>query len=136
MKLRPEDRAKLLSRMKKEQGMLKCTPRESDHVATLVGALPLMRLVISWPLIKLNVPSDELEAPDDLTEMEQIWYGVEVDYEAVSAAARIPMTYVEQHVREAQLFGWVWPDGTVSDTALKLAKTTIARLAKGDRKGT
>ncbi len=136
MTLKPEVRTELLSSLKKKQAMLKGTPHENDNIATLVGALPLMRLVISWPLIKLNVPSDELEAPDDLTEMEQLWYGVEVDYEAISAAARIPMTYVEQHVREAQTFGWVWPDGTVSDTALKLAKTTIARLAKGDRKGT
>lgn len=130
-----EIRAKLIADLKKKQAALAGTSNENDNIATLVGALPLMRLIIAWPLIKLNVPNEPIEVPDELPESQKIWAGVTLDFEEAAIAARIPMTYIELHVREAQLHCWVLPDGTVAENALKLAKTTIARLAKGEKKG-
>lgn len=135
MILTPEDRTAMIVELKAQQDKLRDTPRENDNLATLIGALPSMRLVLAWPKLKISVPVEPIEVPDNLTAIQKLWIGVTVDLEEAAVISRIPLTLIEQHVREAQTFCWVWPDGTNSENAVKLAKTTIARLAKGNEKG-
>lgn len=135
MILTPEERTALIAELKAQQDKLRDTPRENDNLATLIGALPSMRLVLAWPKLKIGVPVEPIEIADNLTAIQKLWSGVTVDLEEAAVIARIPITLIEQHVREAQAFCWVWPDGTNSENAVKLAKTTITRLAKGNEKG-
>ena len=125
----------MIAELKAQQDKLKETPRENDNLASLIGALPSMRLVLAWPKLRIGVPIKPIELPDTLTILQRLWSGVTVDLEDAAVIARIPFTLVEQHIREAQAFCWVWPDGTNSENAVKLAKTTISRLAKGNEKG-
>lgn len=109
---------------------LKRTESKND-VVPLVGNLPSMRLVLAWQKVALRIP-DEIEIADEHTNTtELLWAAIELDLVALAEVARMPVSVIKQHLREAQLHRWIYPDGSVHAHALELARGTIVKVARG-----
>ncbi len=120
----PELRAKLVATAKAREN--------KEDIVSLVGNLPSMRLILIWPTVNIQVPEGEARNMSNLMrDCRKIWLGVELDYEDISNTARIPYSVVKEHVFEAQMNLWIYPDNTVHQYAKELAKATIVKVAKG-----
>lgn len=109
---------------------LKRTESKND-VVPLIGNLPSMRLVLAWPKVVLRIP-DEVEIADEHSNTtELLWAGIKLDLVALAEVARMPVSVIKQHLREAQLHRWIYPDGSVHAHALELARGTIVKVARG-----
>lgn len=116
---------KIIRALQTEQ-ISKLKQRESKNdVVPLIGNLPTMRLILAWPKVEVFI-HEEVE-----TEREELWAGIDLDFQAIAEMARIPFSHIEQHVREAQAHHWIYPDGTVHAHALELARSTIVKVARG-----
>lgn len=109
---------------------LRQTESKND-VVPLIGNMPSMRLVLAWPKVHLYVP-DEIEVADLPTNTTAaLWHGIELDFVSLAEMTRMPVSVVKQHVREAQLHRWIYPDASVHVHALELARATIVKVARG-----
>lgn len=109
---------------------LRRTESKND-VVPLIGNLPSMRLVLAWPKVALRI-SDEIEIVDEhANTTELIWAGIEMDFVSLAEITRMPVSVIKQHIREAQLHRWIYPDGSVHVHALELARGTIVKVARG-----
>ena len=109
---------------------LKRTESKND-VVPLIGNLPSMRLILVWPKVELCTP-DEIEVADPPgNTIKLLWFGIELDFVSLAEMTRTPISVIKQHVREAQLHRWIYPDGSVHAHALELARGTIVKLARG-----
>ena len=106
--------------------------RESkEGIVALVGNLPTMRLILAWHTVTINfVKPESMHGIALMSDAKRLWLGAELDYDEIAAVARIPRTLVEDHVFEAQMHSWIYPDGTVNKYAKKLANVTVVELAK------
>lgn len=123
MQITAELRTRLIAEAKERE--------KKEDVVSLINNLPSHRLIMNWPNISLDVPDTHIFPTNHNGIPRQIWAGVECDLDEVSILARIPKAFVLQHLREAQMALWIYPDGTVHKHALELAKATIVRIAKG-----
>ena len=109
---------------------LKRAEIKSD-VVPLIGNLPSMRLVLAWPKVELHTP-DEIEIADaNSCQTMLLWAGIELDFVLLAEMTRLPFSAIKQHIREAQLHHWIYPDGSVHVHALDLARATFVKIAKG-----
>lgn len=107
---------------------------QNADCASLINNLPTMRLILIWPRVLVFVPEEPVEYPAEIQRMaRRIWLGIEVDMDEVSTFARIPFAKAREHLKEAQMNLWIYPDGQVHEFARKLSISTMARLAR-DRK--
>lgn len=111
-------------------GKLRQTESKND-VVPLIGNMPSMRLVLAWPKVPLLIP-DECEVTETpLNPAAAIWVGIELNFVLLAEITRMPVSVITQHVREAQLHRWIYPDGSVHAHALDLARATIVKVARG-----
>ncbi|MBU0691540.1 hypothetical protein KKH18_06970 [bacterium] len=110
---------------------LRQTEAKSD-VYPLIGNLPTMRLILVWPKLALDLPEAyESNEPNAARALDDLWAGIILDYPALADSARIPLSVIKQHVREAQVHRWIYPDGSIHAHALELARATILKIARG-----
>lgn len=113
-----------IARAWRAEQIAKLKQRESKNdVVPLIGNLPTMRLILTWSKVEMHVSEE--------AEKEELWAGIDLDFQAIAEVARLPFSHVEQHVREAQAHHWIYPDGTVHANALELARSTIVKVARG-----
>lgn len=102
-----------------------------EDIVALVGNLPTMRLVLAWPTVTIHVPEGEVRnANNVMRDCRKIWLGVEVDYDELAAVTRVPHACLRNHVFEAQMHLWIYPDHSVHPFARDLAKATIVKVAQ------
>lgn len=109
---------------------LRQTESKND-VVPLIGNMPTMRLILAWPKVELCIP-DEIEVADPPgSTIKLLWFGIELDFVSLAEITRVPVSVIKQHIREAQLHRWIYPDGSVHAHALELARGTIVKVARG-----
>jgi len=132
--LTPEERTALVKDAKSRE----C----KEDIITLLGNLPTMRLILAWPTVSIAIDPDfdpraqHSGGPNicQMNDTKKMWVGVELDFDEIAAATRIPRAVVQEHVFEAQMNRWVYPDGTVHAYARELAKATIVKIAQTKRR--
>lgn len=121
-----------ITRVWRSEQVAKLRQTESKNdVVPLIGNMPSMRLVLAWPKVPLLIPSEFEVSEIPTNPAVAIWVGIELDFVLLAEITRMPVSVVKQHLREAQLHRWIYPDGSVHAHALDLARATIVKVARG-----
>lgn len=100
-----------------------------DSVVALTDSRPAQRLVAVWinvPILKVEPEPEGRSWPT----WRQLWNGHEVDLDTAAALATIPRPLIGQHVKQAQICGWVYPDGTINQYAQQIVRSVSTKILR------
>lgn len=101
---------------------------QKQDIAPLIGNYPSMRLLLVWQsasIERADVPDLRPNAP----RWQKLWNGVKLDYEEIAMLADIPRSVVHQHIHQARVLGWIYPDGSTHKYARELALASLVKRA-------